>query len=215
MKLITEQINFIDYILRNDFSFEYFDDLRIELVDHIASDIEILIENEDISFDDALPKVLDKWKEEITKDNTSKHAGVPKIVSRLWKKLDWKYNYGILPLTAIICFGSIPLRNENWIGYVMYFIGFIGVVLSAYLLKLFKKNQFNTVLSIYAEDQLKIYVGIILIALLMNIGVNYSDGDLIARPALFVIVHTTLVLTMRTILMRKNIKIENQLLKVI
>ena len=215
MKLVAEQINYIDYVLRNDFSFEYFDDLRIELVDHIASDIEILIENEDISFDDALPKVLDKWKEEITKDNTSKHAGVPKIVSRLWKKLDWKYNYGILPLTAIICFGSIPLRDENWISYVMYFIGFIGVVLSVYLLKLFKKNQFNTVLSIYAEDQLKIYVGTILIALLMNIWVNYSDGDLTARLALFVIVHTTLVLTMRTILMRKNIKIENQLLKVI
>ena len=97
----------------------------------------------------------------------------------------------------------------------MYIVGFVGLFLGGYLMKLFSKNKFNTVLSIYAEDQIKIYVGILVLALLVNMGLNYSDGDVISRPALFVIIHTTLVFVMRTITMRKNIKIENQLLKVI
>src|SRR5690606_9375949 len=98
--------------------------------------------------------------------------------------------------------------------YVMYFIGLIGLVLGIYLMKLSKKNHFSTVLSIYAEDQLKIYVGILVLSLLINVSLNYSDGDLTAQPALFVIIHTTFVFVMRTFIMRKHIKIENQLLKV-
>lgn len=214
-QLTTEQTNYIDYVLRNDYSFEYFDDLRIELLDHIASDVESLLEKEQITFEDALQKVLYKWKDEISWDRTSKFDSVPKMVSKLWKKLDWKYNYCILPLTAVLCFGSIPYRKEEWITYAMYVVGFIGLVLGGYLMKLFIKNKFNTVLSIYAEDQIKIYVGILLLGLFVNIGLNYSDGDVLSRPALFVIIHTTLVFVMRTIIMRKNIKIENQLLKVI
>lgn len=45
MHLTTDQINYIDYVLKNDYSFEKFDDLRIELLDHIASDVESLMEN--------------------------------------------------------------------------------------------------------------------------------------------------------------------------
>lgn len=214
MQLTTDHINHIDYILRNDYSFEHFDDLRIELLDHIASNVEQLIEEHSISFEEALPQVLHKWNDEISWDRNSKYNGVPKMVSKLWKKLDWKYNYCILPLTAILCFGSIPFRKEEGITYAMYIVGFVGLVLGGYLKKLFSKNKFNTVLSIYAEDQIKIYVGTLVISLLGNMGLNYNDGDVLSRPALFVIIHTTLVFVMRTIIMRKNIKIENQLLKV-
>lgn len=112
-RLTTDQINHIDYVLRNDYSFEYFDDLRIELLDHIASDVELEMRKDNLCFDDALPKVLYKWKDEISWDRTSKFDSVPKMVSKLWKKLDWKYNYYILPLTAILCFGSIPFRKEK------------------------------------------------------------------------------------------------------
>lgn len=215
MQLTTDQINHIDYVLRNDYSFEYFDDLRVELLDHIASDVETLMENNSISFEEALPVVLYKWNDEISWDRNSKYNRVPKMVSKLWKKLDWKYNYCIIPLTAILCFGSIPYRKEEWMTYAMYVVGFVGIILGGYLLNLFNKNKFNTVLSMYAEDQIKIYEGILVLALVVNIGINYSDGDVLSRPALFVIIHTTVVFVMRTIIMRKNIKIENQLLKVI
>lgn len=214
-KLTAEQINHIDYVLKNDYSFEHFDDLRIELLDHMASDVELLMQNENLSFEEALPNVLHKWEDEICWDRKSKYNSVPKMVSKLWKKLDWKYNYSILPLTAILCFGSIPYRKEEWMTYAMYVVGLVGIILGGYLLNLFSKNKFNTVLSMYAEDQIKIYEGILVLALVVNIGINYSDGDVLSRPALFVIIHTTVVFVMRTIIMRKNIKIENQLLKVI
>ena len=215
MQLTTDHINHIDYVLRNDYSFEYFDDLRVELLDHIASDVEALMETNSISFEEALPVVLYKWNDEISWDRNSKYNRVPKMVSKLWKKLDWKYNYCIIPLTAILCFGSIPYRKEEWMTYAMYVVGLVGIILGGYLLNLFSKNKFNTVLSMYAEDQIKIYEGILVLALVVNIGINYSDGDVLSRPALFVIIHTTVVFVMRTIIMRKNIKIENQLLKVI
>ena len=215
MKLSLEEIKQIDYVLKKQYTFENFEDLRVELLDHIASDVELEMQSDNMSFDDALPNVLYKWKDEITWDRTSKYDGVPKIVSKLWKKLDWKYNYCIVPLTALLCFVSMLYSKEDWITYVMYSIGCIGLVLGIYLLNLFRKNRFNTVLSIYAEDQIKIYVGVLVFALIVNLGINYSDGDLLSQPALFVIIHTTLVFVMRTIIMRKNIKIENQLLKVI
>lgn len=215
MKLSAEQIEYVDYVLNEHYSFKNFDDVRIELVDHISTDVEAEMKNNQmILFDDALTRVLFKWKDEISRDRTSKYDSVPKMVSKLWKKLDWKYNYCILPLTTILCFGSMLYRKEDWVTYMMYIFGGIGLVLGFYLMKLFSKNRFNTVLSMYAEDQIKIYVGVLVLALIINLSVNYSDGDLLSQPALFVIVHTTLVFVMRTILMRKNIKIENQLLKV-
>ncbi len=213
MKLSTEQIESIDYVLSKHYSFENFEDLRTELLDHIASDVELEMQNNNMSFDNALPNVLHKWEDEITCDRDSYYNRVPIIVAKLWKKLDWKYNICILPLTAILVFGSLSFGKENWVTYVMYFTACIGLVLGAYLLNLLRKNQFNTVLSMYSKNKIKLYVGLFLFALILNIGTNYSDGDLLSRPALFVVIHTTLVFAVRTIIMRKNIKIENQLLK--
>lgn len=215
MKLTTDQINHIDYVLKKQYTFENFEDLRIELLDHISSDVELEMQNDNMNFDDALPNVLHKWNGEITCDRNSYYNSVPIIVAKLWKKLDWKYNYFVLLLTGILCFGSMPFGREDWVTYAMYFIACIGLVLGIYLLNLFRKNKFNTVLSMYAKNKIKFYVGLFLFALLLNIYANYTDGDLLSRPALFVVVHTTLVFSMRTILMRKNIKIQNQLLKVI
>jgi len=215
MLLTTEQINYIDYVLRNDYSFESFDDLRVELLDHIASDVELEMQNTNISFDDALPKVLYKWKDEISWDRTSKFDSVPKMVSKLWKKLDWKYNYCIIPLTAILSFTAISYSKETWLTYVMYVIGSIGLALGVYILSLFRKNRFNTVLSMYAKNQIKIYISLLALALMANLAFNYSYGDFIDRPLLFVVIQFSLTLIMRSLIMRKNIKIENQLLKVI
>lgn len=215
MKLSAEQIEYVDYVLSKHYSFENFNDLRIELLDHIASDVELEMQNNNMSFDNALPNVLHKWNNEITCDRDSYYNRVPIIVAKLWKKLDWKYNICILPLTAILVFGSMSFSKENWITYVMYFMACIALILGTYLLNLLRKNQFNTVLSMYSKNKIKLYVGIFLFALILNIGTNYSDGDLLSRPALFVVIHTTLVFAVRTIIMRKNIKIENQLLKVI
>lgn len=215
MKLSAEQIKQIDYVLAKHYSFENFDDVRIELVDHIATDIEFEMKNNQILFEDALNSVLFKWKAEISWDRNSKHNTVPKMISKLWNKLDWKYNYCVVPLTAILCFVAISYSKETWLTYVMYSVGCVGLVLGGYLIYLFRKNRFNTVLSMYAKNQIKIYVGLLALALIANLAFNYSYGDFIDRPLLFVVIQFSLVIVMRSIIMRKNIKIENQLLKVL
>ena len=216
MKQLTkDQINHIDYVLRKDYSFDHFEDLRFELLDHIASDVELLMEENAIAFEEALPQVLHKWNDELSLDRSGFYNKVPKIVGTLWKKLDWKYNICVLPLTAVLSFGSIYLNKEVWVTYAMYFIASIGLVLGSYLLILFRKNQLNTVLSKYAKNKIMLYVGLFLLTLVVSIEENYSDGDLLSRPSLFFIIHPTLVFAVRIIIMRNNIKIENQLLKVI
>ena len=60
-----------------------------------------------------------------------------------------------------------------------------------------------------------LYVGLFLLTLVISVEENYSDGDLLSSPSLFFILHPTLVFAVRIIIMQKNIKIENQLLKMI
>lgn len=214
-QLTTDQINHIEFVLRNDYSFEHFDDLRIELLDHIASDVEVLMENNSISFEEALPVVLYKWNDEISWDRNSKYNRVPKMVSKLWKKLDWKYISITISLVVLMFVVSQFYRNEVWITYSMYFIGVIGFALGIYLLQLFKRNRFNTVLSMYAEDKLLGNIISVVFGIIINGILNYYDGNLLSNPGFVAIVYSSITLLIKTILMRKNIKIENQLLKVI
>lgn len=214
MKLSTDNINYIEYVLQKYYTFEYFDDLRIELVDHISSDVEHLMQNKSLSFEDALPVVLQKWKEEISWDRNSTHNNVPKMVSRLWKKLDWKYNSITISLVLSLFIATQFYRKEIWITYAMYLIGFIGVLLSVYLFRLLKKNRFNTVLSMYAEDKLLGNAITIVVGIVVNGIINYYDGDLISNPGFVAIMYATITLLFKAIIMQRNIKIENQLLKV-
>ena len=60
MKLNTEQLEKLDVILEKlglDFL-----DFKLEIKDHIAAQIEDLCEKQNISFEEALPKVLKEWE---------------------------------------------------------------------------------------------------------------------------------------------------------
>lgn len=60
MKLTTEQINQIDTFLeRNDVKYL---DIKLELLDHIASQIEALISEQNSSFEEAFTKITAHWR---------------------------------------------------------------------------------------------------------------------------------------------------------
>lgn len=60
MKLTTEQINQIDTFLeRNDVKYL---DIKLELLDHIASQIEALMNDQNSSFEEAFSKITTHWK---------------------------------------------------------------------------------------------------------------------------------------------------------
>lgn len=60
MNLSKEQIDYIDaYLVKKGIKYL---DVKLEMVDHIASEIENKIENEHISFDDAFSVVIKTWQ---------------------------------------------------------------------------------------------------------------------------------------------------------
>ena len=63
MKLTTEQITVIDETLV--LNGLIYDDIKLEVTDHIATEIEVKMEESSISFDDALYQVLLNWKEQL------------------------------------------------------------------------------------------------------------------------------------------------------
>lgn len=63
MKLIKEQIKYIDETL--SLNGVVYQDVKLELIDHIASDIEEYSENNNSDFDEAFKAVFEKWKPEL------------------------------------------------------------------------------------------------------------------------------------------------------
>jgi hypothetical protein len=72
MKLTNQQITFIDSILFLN-GFKY-DDVKLEVMDHIASEVEVLMDVNKNSFDVNLKTVLHKWSKEL-KPSTSIFTG--------------------------------------------------------------------------------------------------------------------------------------------
>lgn len=105
-------------------------------------------------------------------------------------------------------------RKEVEVGFFVYAIAFVGVLSCLFLNVKARSNTFKTTLSIYATGRLLTYTLMLILFVFATIGVNVYDGDTLSQPLLWVITHTTVVLVLRSILMYKNIKIENQLLKV-
>lgn len=67
MKLRTEQIRFIDTYLQN--SEVVYVDIRLEMIDHIATAIEEKMEAENVEFYDAFKDYMIRYKNEILKNN--------------------------------------------------------------------------------------------------------------------------------------------------
>jgi len=63
MKLTTEQIECINQTLVK--KGVKFDDLKMEVLDHIASEIEVRLSNEEISFDIVFNAVFEKWEQSL------------------------------------------------------------------------------------------------------------------------------------------------------
>ena len=145
MKLTAEQIQQIDYTLRKHYTFEKFDDVRMELLDHIASDVEVEMNTDQLSFENALPKVLFKWKTEISWDRNSRYDSVPNIISRFWKKLDWKFQFSTIPLAALFSYIGFQLQEKDISIYSYLFLFLIlGIVSNGYLIYRKVTNKVNS-----------------------------------------------------------------------
>lgn len=86
MKLTKEQIQLINQKLIS--KGVVYEDVKLELIDHIASDIEDHIEREDSNFEDVLPVVFKNWKKSLKPSNSPFWLGIvldgPKEVVDKW-----------------------------------------------------------------------------------------------------------------------------------
>ncbi len=119
MKLTIEQIAKIEETLV--LNGLIYDDIKLEVTDHISSEIEAEIEEKEISFEKAFQKAFENWKEQLKLSYTiwtgTKNVA-PRIVIEKWESIHRKQNptifwFSIFITVSIIGISKL-LKIENF-----------------------------------------------------------------------------------------------------
>jgi len=103
MKLTTQQIATIDETLvLNGLIYE---DIKLEITDHIASEIEVAMNDNNISFKEAFKQVFENWKEQLRPSSSfwlGRKNIAPKIVIEKWELIHRRQNPAIIQFAFFI-----------------------------------------------------------------------------------------------------------------
>lgn len=215
MKLTTEQIQIIETALNDKCNFKDFDDVRIELVDHIATEIEQELETNTNSFEQAFVKVMTRWNPMILPRTWSRYENVPFMVSKLWKRLDWKFQFSTIPLAALFSYIGFQLQEKD-ISIYLYLFPFltVGIVSNGYLIYRKITNKVNSTLSMYSLQKIYQKTFVMLAFIVMNIFFFTAGVEKSIIPVFWPTIYISLLMMGKAWMMHKHLKIENQLLKV-
>lgn len=215
MKLTTEQIQIIETALNDKCNFKDFDDVRIELVDHIATEIEQELETNTNSFEQAFVRVMTRWNPMILPRTWSRYENVPFMVSKLWKRLDWKFQFSTIPLAALFSYIGFQLQEKD-ISIYLYLFPFltVGIVSNGYLIYRKITNKVNSTLSMYSLQKIYQKTFVMLAFIVMNIFFFTAGVEKSIIPVFWPTIYISLLMMGKAWMMHKHLKIENQLLKV-
>lgn len=216
MKLSAEEIDFIETALIEKCNFKDFDDVRMELTDHIATEIEAEMENSKALFDVAFVKVMSRWNPMILPKSWSRYENVPYMVCKLWKSLDWKFQFSAIPITLMVSLVAY-YGQQNGISLYVFLLPILvlGVLANIYLLMRKYNNRVKSTLSSYALQKIFGQTLTLLAFLIIN-AFFISEGILdTILPMFWPSTYVSLLMLGKAWVMKKHIKIENQLLKVI
>lgn len=215
MKLTVEQIQIIETALNDKCNFKDFDDVRIELVDHIATEIEQELETNTNSFEQAFVRVMTRWNPMILPRTWSRYENVPFMVSKLWKRLDWKFQFSTIPLAALFSYIGFQLQEKD-ISIYLYLFPFltVGIVSNGYLIYRKITNKVNSTLSMYSLQKIYQKTFVMLAFIVMNIFFFTAGVEKSIIPVFWPTIYISLLMMGRAWIMHKHLKIENQLLKV-
>lgn len=173
MSLSKEQIKFIsDYLDKCEVNQI---DVKLEVLDHIASQVEELIANEDFTFEEALKKVMKRWYP-LFKDEKSFHIGLiysfPKIVmNKLERRIKKTYLYlfmlFIFLALIFFFFNTDFLKNESLNLFLDYINNFIGVCVLTILFLINYKHKSTTYRFLVNHSS-----PILIIIFSINLGIN-------------------------------------------
>tara|TARA_R110002096_G_scaffold413649_1_gene614557 strand:- start:22 stop:675 length:654 start_codon:yes stop_codon:yes gene_type:complete len=169
MELTTQQIQKIEhYLTKNRVDFV---DIRLEVLDHIVSDIEVLIKKENIEFDTAFYKVTDKWNLQL-KQTSSFYFGIMYSESKIvFKKAVEVFKpYFLLYFSAyflpFILLELFPVQLSN--SLASFTNGFLIITLSLaiiYMLFIIEKTSQSKINTTYRFILKTQFLGIILLVL--------------------------------------------------
>jgi hypothetical protein len=181
MELTTQQIQRVEHYL-NVKGIKYID-IRFEVLDHIISDIEVLIERETINFETAFYKVTDKWNVHL-KETSSFYFGImyseSKIVIKKAVKLfrPFFFFYMSAYFLPFILLELFPVHLNG--GFASFVNGFFITILSIALIYMLiiiektNKTKINTTYRFILKTQ---FLGIILLILGIFTEIYKTKGD--------------------------------------
>lgn len=153
MKLTTEQIEKIEQnLILNGIQYE---DIKLELTDHIASEIEEKISIQDFSFEVAFHEVFENWKYQM-KPSTSFWVGLiyssPKIVMDRWKSTTKVQQFKSLFIAIIPALGLVSIlkiyNNSVTIDNVIKGLSLVFFLLIIYYRVIIWKSKRKTTFSL-------------------------------------------------------------------
>lgn len=214
--LTTEQVQFIENALIEKCDFKDFNDVRLEIVDHLASDIEEDMNNNNSDFKTAFIKILNKWNPLILPKTVSFYSNVPYMVCKLWKSLDSKFYYGSFVLSILLTFVFYKLIENGMSVFTLFLpIIFIGLCANVYLFYKKITTKVSTTLSVYAFKRIYKNSITFVLFIVLNIALSLDGDNYNLFPLYYGLIYFSILMVGRAFVAHKNIKIENQLLKVI
>lgn len=167
MRLDRDQVELINsFLVKNDV---VFDDIRYEIIDHIACDVE---ENyNDMPFPDAIQIVLKKWEGQVRMSSSfwiSTWSSFPRIITNKLRQLfiPQVITVSIIVIASLIInlfFSDLIVAFENYesIFKIFYLVWFVAV--SVFGIKLFFSRAQTTYKYIFKRNFYHIYLLTILI----------------------------------------------------
>jgi hypothetical protein len=144
MKLTTEQIECINETLFSKGLI--FEDIKLEVLDHIASDIEVKIDVEKTSFESAFKSVLQKWKNTLQTTSNSMWLGMlfhaPQIA------IDKLVSYSKKQVLNVLFLSIVFATSISILSYVVQIELFVTILRST-LVGLFYVMAIITCISLY------------------------------------------------------------------
>jgi hypothetical protein len=167
MKLDKEQVELINsFLVKNEV---VFDDIRYEIIDHIACDVE---ENyAEIPFPDAIKLVLKKWERQVQMSNSfwvSSWSNFPRVITNKLKQLSIPQVIviSLIIMSSLVTNLYFPTIIDNFKVYenvfkIVYVLWFI--CMSVFGIKIFLTKAYTTYKYMFKRNFFMVYLFTILL----------------------------------------------------
>lgn len=144
-------------------------DYKFEILDHIASEVEKVMEEKRMSFEEALAIILEKWTPKFKKSSSPVFGLIwvlPEILMQKAKKMYWKKMLKLLIATfifmpIILLFKDYLSKKASFIIYLVWIIFFVQLI--GYVL--IRMSKYKTTYGFLYKQQFLAFIALYFISL--------------------------------------------------